>query len=366
MYVAFAFVLGIIFGLLYVFNGSSSSPKLNTNSTTPEKSAVEVTQPNPTSSVQSGTPANNEVTPKKASPSQITDKSGVGLYLTFPLRWSWKATAIAPVWRQDGGPFIPFFQEWGSQRTLAGNGEQQVYVDPSGWKNAGLNVITYDAASKSLVIHPRLATPEERALTGGEVLSGMLSLEQLPQACPKTGVWRIVVKMPGQGRGGKAFQGAWPALWLMMHKYPHGTYGPPQGDPFFEKHIELDIYEGHGREPKTLYVTDPKQAPFDKAPEAPQHKVVKSDTDPSDGFHEWVSIVTPTSWKVYLDGVLISSRSETNIAKSYEKYLIVNLAVGGKWFGNINSESELSSWEMALKSIDVYDLPADFQDLADK
>ena len=292
----------------------------------------------------------------------IAAKAPVEIYKAFPLRWSWSAAPNVPVWRQEGGPFVPYYQEWGNQRTLAGNGEQQVYVDPSAWKNAGLNVVSYDAASKSLVIHPRRATPDEKTLTGYEVLSAMFSLEQLPQACPKTGVWRIVVKLPGGGQGGPAYQGAFPALWLMMHKYPHGTYGPPQGDPFFEKHVELDIFEGHGRDPKTLYVTDPKQAPFDKAPEAPKHQVVKSETDVSDGFHEFLTVVTEESWRVYLDGVLISSRPETNIAKSYEKYLIVNLAVGGKWFGNINAESDLSKWELALKSIDVYDLPSGFKD----
>ena len=293
-------------------------------------------------------------------------QSNCELYKTFKTKWSWKADPKAPVWRQDGGPFVSTFMEWGGMRSLAGNGEQQAYVEPSAWKNAGLNVIHFDEASKSLVMRPRLATADERKLCGSEVLSGMLSLEQFPQACPKTGVWRIVVKMPGQGRGGKEFQGAWPALWLMMHKYPHDGYGPPQGNPYFEKHIELDIYEGHGRDPKTLYVTDPKQAPFDQAPEAPDHRVVKSNVDPSDGFHEWISVVTPTSWKVYLDGTLISSRPETHIAASFEKYLIVNLAVGGKWFGNINAETDLSKWEMALKSIDVYELPVDFKDRDDK
>ena len=297
-----------------------------------------------------------------APATKSTDGADVARYKAFPVRWSWKASPDAPIWRSEGGPFLSCFQEWGGMRTLAGNGEQQSYAEPSAWKNAGLNVTTYDASTKSLVIRPRRTTPAERALTGSDVLSGMFTLEQLPKACPKLGVWRLMVKMPGQGKGGATFQGAWPALWLVAHKYPHTTYGPPEGDPYFDKHVELDIYEGHSREPKRIYVTDHKPEAFNKPPEKEFLQDIKSDTDTSDGFHEWLTVVTAKSWKVYLDGKLISSRPETSIANSYEKYLIINLAVGGKWFGNIEPNNDLSAWEMAIQSIDVYDLPDGYKE----
>jgi hypothetical protein len=290
----------------------------------------------------------------------------------WPQTWQWHATPDGKIWRGDGnGPFLDCFAEWGWQRRLEGNHEQQVYVSPSAWKKAGFNCVVYDAATQSLAIRPRVATLAETAITGytqdvgpykgHAIFSGMLSLEQLTAACPRNGAWRIVARMPGKGVGGPAYQGAFPAVWLVAHKYPmwDGANGPKRSDPFYEKHWELDIIEQHARDLSHWYVTDPAQAPFNRAPEAPQHLVVTGG-DTSRTFHEWITVVTDRWWLVYLDRKLIRKSPKTQSAGHPPLYLIFNLAIGGTWFGNVTSETVFSQWEMNLKSITIYSLPDGF------
>ncbi len=283
----------------------------------------------------------------------------------------WQTTPTSKTWKESGdGPFLDSFCEWGGQRCLELNGEQQVFVSPGAWSNAGLNCVFYDEATKSLAIRPRIASLEETAicgfahkdgpLKGHAILSAMLSLEQNAPACQANGAWRIIAKMPGKGNGGPAYQGAWPAIWLVSHKYPmhHSANGPKLGDPFYEKHWELDILEQHSRDQSRWYVTDLADPPFNAPPETPSLFVATGDT--SADFHEWITIVTDRWWLVYLDRKLILRKPKTQSAGHPPLYLIFNLAIGGKWFGNISSETDLSRWEMNLRSIDIYSLPADF------
>lgn len=296
----------------------------------------------------------------------------------WPQTWEWHATPAGKIWRWDGkrwdrsnGPFLDCYVEWGWMRRLEGNHEQQVFVSPGAWKNAGFNCVVYDAATQSLAIRPRVATLAETAITGyaqdagpykgHAIFSSMLSLEQLTEACPHNGAWRIVARMPGKGGGGPAYQGAWPAIWLMAHKYPmwDGVKGPKRGEPFYEKHWELDVLEQHSRDLSKWYVTDHAQAPFDRAPEKPVQLVVNGG-DTSKTFHEWVTVVTDRWWLVYLDGKLIRKAPKTQSAGHPPLYLIFNLAIGGSWFGNVTSETDFSLWEMNLKSIKIYSLPDGF------
>jgi hypothetical protein len=288
--------------------------------------------------------------------------------------WEWHATPTGKIWRGDrdwrgdgGGPFVDRYVEWGNLRCLDGNKEQEVFVSPSAFNNAGFNCVFYDPATRSLAIRPRVATLAETAVTGHAqpdgpfkghaILCAMLSLEQLTPACPRNGAWRIIARMPGRGTGGAAYQGAWPAIWLMAQKYPmwDGKNGPQQGEPFFEKHWELDILEQHSRDQSRWYVTDHAQAPFGDAPETPAQLVTSGDT--SSMFHEWITVVTDRWWLVYLDRKLVLKKPKTQSAGHPPLYLIFNLAIGGSWFGNVSAETDLSKWEMSLRSIQIYALP---------
>lgn len=146
----------------------------------------------------------------------------------------------------------------------------------------------------------------------------------------------------------------------MAHKFPmrDGVSGPRQGEPFFDKHWELDILEQHGLDQAKWYVTDHAQAPFDAAPETPAQLVTTGDT--SRTFHEWITVVTERWWLVYLDGKLVLKKPKTKSAGHPPLYLIFNLAIGGSWFGNVSAATDLSKWEMNLRSIDIYALPAGY------
>ena len=313
-----------------------------------------------------------------AASRQVDVKSGRKDILTgWRSLWQWHATPDGRIWRgnnsavgRDDGPFLDCYAEWGWHRRLENNHEQQVFVSPSGWKSAGFNCVVYDAPTRSLSIRPRIATASETVVTGyaqndgpykgRAIFSGMLSLEQLTQACPSNGAWRIVARMPGKGVGGAAYQGAWPAIWLMAHKYPmwDGKSGPRKGDTFYEKHWELDILEQHARDQSRWYVTDHAEAPFDKTPETPAQAVITGDT--SKQFHEWIAIVTDRWWLVYIDGKLVVRKAKTLSAGHPPLYLIFNLAIGGTWLGNVTSGSDLSQWEMNLRSIQIYSLPVGY------
>jgi beta-glucanase (GH16 family) len=82
--------------------------------------------------------------------------------------------------------------------------------------------------------------------------------------------------------------------------------------------------------------------------------------DTSAAFHEWITVVTERWWLVYLDGKPILRKPKTESAGHPPLYLIFNLAIGGSWFGNVSGETDLAKWEMNLRSIDVYGLPAGF------
>lgn len=289
----------------------------------------------------------------------------------WPRTWQWHATPTGKIWRGDGnGPFLDRYGEWGNLRQLAGNHEQEVFVSPAAWNHANFNCVFYDPATRSLAIRPRVATLAETAVTGcaqadgpykgHAIFSAMLSLEQLTPACPRNGAWRIIARMPGKGEGGPAYQGSWPAMWLMAHKYPmwDGVNGPREGQPFYENHWELDILEQHSRDLSRWYVTDHAQAPFDAPPETPSQLVTTGDT--SSAFHEWISVVTDRWWLVYLDRRLILKKPKTESAGHPPLYLIFNLAIGGTWFGNVTAETDFSKWEMNLRSIDIYSLPSGF------
>lgn len=180
------------------------------------------------------------------------------------------------------------------------------------------------------------------------------------RACPRNGAWRIVAGMPGKGIGGAAYQGAWPAIWLVAHKYPmwDRVSGPKRGDPFYEKHWELDILEQHSRELSKWYVTDHAESPFGNASETPAHLIATGDTNAAS--HEWITVVTDRWWHVYLDRKRILKKPKTQSAGHPPLYLIFNLAIGGSWFGNVTAETDFSQWEMNLKSIEIYSLPEGF------
>lgn len=199
---------------------------------------------------------------------------------------------------------------WG-ERTLKGNGEKQIYVDPA-YKDLGLN--PFSVRDGILSIHANRTTPDQKkVLDGFDYTSGMLTSEQ--SFSMQYGYFEIRAEMP-------AGKGLWPAFWLLALD---GQWPP-----------ELDVIEVLGHEPSRLYGTS-----HHKGADGKQKTVHAVDTktmfDSSKGFHtygmDWQA--DKVTW--YYDGVKVGETE--NKVFDQPMFMLTNLAVGGYWPGNPNDKT---------------------------
>lgn len=127
--------------------------------------------------------------------------------------------------------------------------------------------------------------------------------------------------------------GTWPALWLL------GTDLPEVGWP---KSGEIDIIEGLGRDPMTALGTI--HGPGYSAGQSFGNTTLLSDSL-SANFHVYAINWKPDyiSWEV--DGVVYHEATPSDVAPNewvfnHEFYLILNLAMGGGFGGNIDPKLE--------------------------
>jgi beta-glucanase (GH16 family) len=196
---------------------------------------------------------------------------------------------------------------WG-QRTIAANGERQIYVDPgfAGSADAplGLNPFTLDGGV--LAITAREADAALRAKLGSEearYTSGLLTTAR--SFLQTYGYFEIRARMP-------AGRGLWPAFWLL----PPGGRWPP----------EIDIVEVFGQEPDKLYVSA-------HTAEDGRHKGITKAVrvaDTSRGFHTYGVLWTAERLTWFFDGCRVADLP-TPADLHGPMYMLVNLAVGGTW-----------------------------------
>ncbi len=201
------------------------------------------------------------------------------------------------------------------KRTLASNGELEVYVDRT---LEGLD--PFVARSGALEI---VAKPTSAALRGklGEhaFTSGLISSQ--PTFSQRYGYFEIRAKLPG----GK---GLWPALWML----PADQTWPP----------EIDIMESIGDPAKVYASTHSKaEATFTKALSLPDA-----------GFHTY-----GLSWDAqhvtwFIDGRAVASKA-TPADMHKPMFLIANLAVGGQWPGSPDASTRFPA-VFAIQYIRVY------------
>jgi hypothetical protein len=202
---------------------------------------------------------------------------------------------------------------------LGGNAECQTYVTPLIGKVKGTAVpanLRYDPFSiqpDGLHIKASLLSAEQQAAyqVGGyrRFGSGML----LSRASFTFGSIRVVAKLPSA-------RGSWPGLWLL----PESHQWPP----------ELDIFEcmPWGRHQRQLHYG----MLVPKGTEGHFGQWMDLGFDPSGGFHEYGIDWTPETLSGLLDGKT-SWQQPTPSSLKQNMYLIINLAVGGKWpFNELN------------------------------
>ncbi len=202
---------------------------------------------------------------------------------------------------------------------LGGNAECQTYLTPFIDKVKGAPVPTdlrYDPFSiQSDGLHIQaslLSTSQQSAYRIGGYRrfgSGML----LSRAAFAFGSIRVAARFPSA-------RGSWPGLWLL----PESHQWPP----------EIDILEAMpwGKHQKQIHfgVLVPKGASGHFG------QWMDLDIEPSAGVHEYGLDWTPETMAGLLDGKVLW-RQPTPASLHQSMYLIINLAVGGKWpFNELN------------------------------
>ncbi|GAC1543262.1 MAG: hypothetical protein NVS3B10_07520 [Polyangiales bacterium] len=216
--------------------------------------------------------------------------------------------------------FYPDYHGYGGIRTLAGNGELEVYVDSSytGSCPSAPGVNPFSIADGALTITAAPITPAAAACFGGgfQYTSGLLE----SVATQQYGYYELRTRLP-KGRG------LWPAFWM---------------DAFDNGGLEMDVFEVLGHDPSTVYQTI-HGSPADS-------QTLYTAIDTSDGFHvygfEWTA--STLTWTI--DGTV------TRTAGNYihePTYFMINDAVGGSWPGSPDGSTVFPA-NMVIDYIRVY------------
>lgn len=202
------------------------------------------------------------------------------------------------------------------KRTLKGNQEQQIYVDPNykGTSDKALNLNPFEVINGILTIRAD-KTPEnlKNALYGYEYYSGLLTTRKF--FSQQYGYFEMRAKTPS----GKAL---WPAFWLL----PVDKSWPP----------ELDIVEVVGQQPETIVTTV-----HSGSVEQVKSSGCRTKLDSAyKGFHLYGAYWGPEKITFYIDRQPVAEIA-TPDEMNKPMYLLLNLAVGGKMVGKANTETPL-------------------------
>lgn len=214
----------------------------------------------------------------------------------------------------EGGPVrwnTTFF--WGG-RTLPTNKEEQLYVDPGYVSKQGdrPGLDPFEMRDGVLSIVARRASQAERgSLEGYRFTSGLITTHG--SFTFRYGYVEARARVP---RG----QGFWPAIWLLDRRQP--------------KLGEIDIMEVFGQKTRFLNTTLHWQDGG-----ARSLKLVRSDVpDLAEGFHTYGLLWTAEAIVMFLDGREMG-RAPTPPQLREPMYLLLNLAVGGKFPGFTNAST---------------------------
>jgi beta-glucanase (GH16 family) len=209
------------------------------------------------------------------------------------------------------------------------NDEQQIYVDPSyggsSYRPFGINPFENRNGRLNIIAKPLPPTLKPLAYNR-EYSSGMLQSHDFFSQL--YGYFEAAIQIP-------AGQAMWPAFWLV----PTDGSTPP----------ELDVLESLGHKPEEIYSTqhwnykDPKNGHLEckrVIPDATNRSVV------------YGVLWTPEMIVYYTDRVPVQA-IRTHPTMIRPMYLILNLAVGGKWPGKISPQTPTEG-RMAIDWVAAY------------
>jgi beta-glucanase (GH16 family) len=221
--------------------------------------------------------------------------------------------------RPLGGKWDPHGKggyDWFSKRTLAGNDEQEVYVDPdypgTGKVPLGLNPYELEGGVLALVAR-RIPAALRASLNGYEFQSGMIA--NWRGFAQTYGYFEARAKMP-------AGWALWPAFWLV----PADKSWPP----------EIDVFEVVGSEPHRIAMGIHFSDPGDGAHRSTTCRVeLPSSTS---HFHTYGVLWERAQLTFYIDRrAVLQMDTPPDLHKPM--YLIANLAVGGKMVGKADART---------------------------
>ena len=232
------------------------------------------------------------------------------------------------LWNGKSGVWQPILP-WGG-RTIPGNQERQFYVDAriDPPEIAGLAPFSLD---QGLVISARAIPASARSLTAGlSYASGLLTTAQ---AFSQTyGYFEIRAKIP-------AGRGLWPAFWLI----PVDRSWPP----------EIDVMEAHGHLVNGYWAT----LHWREGGGAPQEKGFRIRTpDLTEDFHDFGVEWGPEQILWTFDGEVVA-HAPTPASLRKPMYMVVNLAVGGKWPGDPDGATHFPA-KLHVQRVQAYHLRA--------
>ena len=239
-----------------------------------------------------------------------------------------------------GGAAWPEARYWGGdgsdfKRKTTANGEQQIYVDPrySGRATTPLGLDPFKIRDGILSIVASRTPPELKSvLFNNEYTSGILTTQS--SFSQKYGYFEIRSKIP-------VGTGVWPAFWLLADD---GGWPP-----------EIDAMEGRGERPGDLVMTTHWRNPATGLVESCGFDF--SSPDASNDFHDYGVLWAPDRLIYFIDRKPVS---DIKVPVGFEDpmYMIVNLAMGSKYFGGVgfvDAESPVTV-EFEIDRISAYQI----------
>lgn len=216
-----------------------------------------------------------------------------------------------------GGAAWPEAQYWGGtgsqlKRQSKYNGEQQIYVDPhyAGLAKKPLGLDPFRVRNGVLSIVASRTPPELRAaLFDNLYVSGILTTQGW--FSQKYGYFEIRAKIP-------VGTGVWPAFWMLSDD---GGWPP-----------EIDVMEGRGQRPGDLVMTTHWRIPTTQKIESCGFDFLLPDA--ALAFHDYGMLWLQDRLIYFIDRKPVA---DIKVPVGYEDpmYMIVNLAMGSKWFGGV-------------------------------
>lgn len=265
--------------------------------------------------------ANTTASSITASDVQVEADPTLGMHLTFDDEFNGPLTFGNATVNTGSNTWNTTYN--GGVRTLAGNNEQEIYVDPNyaGSSSSALGLNPFSASNGVLNIQAaQTPSTDLSALGGFQYTSGVMTTQS--SFSQTYGYFEIRAEVPSG-------QGLWPAFWML----PESNTWPP----------ELDVFEQIGS--NNTYVSNGVGS---KLTGSVSHHGTYVDANTSTGFHTYGMSWTASTISFYFDGQE-TYQVATPADVDTPMYMIMNLAVGGSWPG---SPDATTNWAQAGMKVD--------------